>query len=198
MKTDYLDLWCCHQVSKLSEVDQIFGPKGSLEAFVKAKQQGKVRHFGFTGHHNPEVHQRMLAGFDGWETCQHPVNLVDPHYLSFIHDVLPKVRARGMGMLAMKSTAMGGIVRNQVATIDECLRFTWSQDIDTLVSGMETVSELENNVLLCKMFKPFTEAEQISLLRRTAGGPVGTKVENYKKSPTETAGYRPHRDGERA
>jgi hypothetical protein len=198
MKTDYLDLWCCHQVSKLSEVDQIFGPKGSLEAFVKAKQQGKVRHIGFTGHHNPEVHQRMLAGFDGWETCQHPVNLVDPHYLSFMHDVLPKVRARGMGMLAMKSNAIGGITANQVATIDECLRFTWSQDIDTLVSGMETVSELENNVLLCKMFKPYSKQEQISLLERTGTGPVGTKVERYKKAPTETAGYRPHRDGEPA
>jgi predicted aldo/keto reductase-like oxidoreductase len=198
MKTDYLDLWCCHQVSKLSEVDQIFGPKGSLEAFVKAKQQGKVRHIGFTGHHNPEVHQKMLAGFDGWETCQHPVNLVDPHYLSFIHNVLPKVRARGMGMLAMKSNAIGGITANQVATIDECLRFTWSQDVDTLVSGMETVSELENNVLLCKMFKPYTKQEQISLLNRTSSGPVGTKVESYKKAPTETAGYRHHRDGDLA
>jgi uncharacterized protein len=198
MKTDYLDLWCCHQVSRLSEVDQIFGPSGSLKAFVKAKEQGKVRHIGFTGHHNPEVHQKLLAGFNGWETCQHPVNLVDPHYLSFIHEVLPKVRARGMGMLAMKSNAMGGITTNQVATIDECLRFAWSQDIDTLVSGVETVSELENNVLACKMFKPYTKEEQISLLQRTSGGPTGTKVEAYKKAPTEAAGYRPHRDGERA
>jgi predicted aldo/keto reductase-like oxidoreductase len=108
------------------------------------------------------------------------------------------VRARGMGMLAMKSNAIGGITKNQVATIDECLRFTWSQDVDTIVSGMETVSELENNVLLCKMFKPYSKQEQISLLQRTAGGPIGTKVETYKKAPTETADYRPHRDGDRA
>ena len=196
MKTDYLDLWCCHQVSKMSEVDQILGPKGSLEAFVKAKQQGKVRHIGFTGHHNPEVHQRLLAAFEGWETVQHPVNLVDPHYLSFIDNVLPKVRARGLGMLAMKSNAMGGITGNGVATIPECLRFTWSHDIDTLVSGVETVRQLEQNVLACKTFQPMTRGEQVSLLERTKGGPVGVKVENYKKGVGEQAGNRAHRDGE--
>ena len=77
MKTDYLDLWQCHEVSRPDEVAQIFGPGGSLEAFVKAKEQGKVRHIGFTGHHNPEVHLALLRGFDGWETIQHPVNLID-------------------------------------------------------------------------------------------------------------------------
>lgn len=187
MKTDYLDLWCCHQVSKISEVDQILAPGGSLEAFVRAKEQGKVRHIGFTGHHNPDVHQRLLAAFDGWETVQHPVNLVDPHYLSFIDNVLPKVRAKGLGMLAMKSNAMGGIAENKVASIDECLRFTWSHDIDTLVSGMETVEQLEHNVAACKTFHRMTQQEQTTLLERTKAGPVGVKVERYKKSETEPA-----------
>ncbi len=198
MKTDYLDLWCCHQVSKMNEVDQILGPKGSLEAFVKAKQQGKVRHIGFTGHHNPDVHQRLLAAFDGWETVQHPVNLVDPHYLSFIDNVLPKVRAKGLGLLAMKSNAMGGITNNKVASVPECLRFTWSHDIDTLVSGVETVGQLEENVLACKTFRPMSGAEQSSLLERTRGGPIGVKVENYKKAVEEQEGYQAHRDGDPA
>lgn len=187
MKTDYLDLWCCHQVSKMSDVDQILGPKGSLQAFVDAKKQGKVRHIGFTGHHNPDVHLRLLNAFDGWETVQHPVNLVDPHYLSFINNVLPKVRAKGLGMLAMKSNAMGGIAKNQVATIAECLRFTWSHDIDTLVSGVETVAQLEENVLAAKTFKPMTKNEQISLLERTSSGPIGVKVESYKKKEGDPA-----------
>ena len=60
--------------------------------------------------------QRLLAGYDGWETVQHPVNLVDPHYLSFIQNVMPKVRTEGLGLLAMKSNAMGGIGKNQIAT----------------------------------------------------------------------------------
>ncbi|MDQ6676341.1 MAG: aldo/keto reductase [Acidobacteriota bacterium] len=182
MKTDYLDLWCCHQVSTMSEVDQILGPRGSLQAFVKAKEQGKVRHIGFTGHYDPEVHLRMLRSFDGWETVQHPVNLVDPYHLSFIGNVLPKVREKGLGMLAMKSNAMGGISEHHIAPISECLRFTWSQDIDTLVSGVETVQQLEENVLACKTFRKMTGPEMTTLLNRTKKGPVGAEVEKYKKA----------------
>ena len=197
MRTDHLDLWQCHEVTTHDEVDRIFAHGGALEAFVKAKQQGKVRHIGFTGHADPTVHQRMLAGFDGWETVQHPVNLVDPHYLSFIQNVLPKVRAKGLGLLAMKCNAMGGIGRNHIASYAECLRFTLSQDVDTVVSGATTVEELEQNVATVKAFHKMTPEEQAALLERTKKGPTGTRVEDYKKK--ETGGALPeHRDGDRA
>ncbi|MFN0105961.1 MAG: aldo/keto reductase [Bryobacteraceae bacterium] len=198
MNTDYLDLWACHEVARMDEVAQIFGPGGSLEAFVEAKKKGMVRHIGFTGHHDPEVHQALLKGFDGWETVQHPVNLIDPHYLSFIKNVLPQVRAKGLGLLAMKSNAIGGITKEKVATIQECLRYVWSHDVDTLVSGVETVAQLEENVLACKTFTKMSRTEISSLLERTAKGPIGVKVERYKK-PEKTAileYFHPHEDGE--
>ena len=197
MKTDYLDLWQCHEVATHKEVDQIFGPSGALEAFIKAKQQGKVRHIGFTGHHDPTVHQRLLDGFDGWETVQHPVNLIDPHYLSFINSVLPNIRKKGLGLIAMKSNAIGNITKHSIATIPECLRFAWSHDIDTLVSGVQTVEELEQNVAACKTFKPMSKNEKQTLLARTRQGPHGSKVETYKK-PESGASHRLHQDGELA
>ena len=186
MNTDYLDLWCCHEVARMDEVEKIFGPGGSLEAFVEAKKKGMVRHIGFTGHHDPEVHQALLKGFDGWETVQHPVNLIDPHYLSFIKDVLPKVRAKGLGLLAMKSNAIGEITKANIATIPECLRYTLSHDVDTLVSGVETVQQLEENVLTVKTFPKMSRDEVSTLLSRTAKGPIGSKIERYKK-PEKTA-----------
>ncbi len=182
MQTDYLDLWQCHQVSEMEEVDQILAPGGALEAFEAAKKDGKVRHIGFTGHRDPAVHLRLLNAYEGWETVQHPVNLIDPHYLSFTKTVLPKVREKGLGLLAMKSNAMGGISKAGIATIEECLRFTLSQDIDTMVSGVETVEQLEQNVLLCKTMEPMTEDEQRHILARTARGQIGAKIENYKRS----------------
>ena len=198
MNTDHLDLWQCHSVSTQEEVDQILAPKGSLEAFVKAKQQGKVLHIGFSGHHDPAVHQRLLNAFDGWETIQHPVNLVDPHYESFIRNVLPKARAKGLGCLAMKTNAMGGITKARVATIEECLRFAWSQPVDVVISGMQTVQQLEQNVLTCKTFQKMTDQEISELLARTRKGPVGTQVETYKKAPPGSAAHRVHEDGEPA
>lgn len=197
MRTDYLDLWQCHEVATHPEVDQILGPNGALEAFVQAKKQGKVRHIGFTGHHDPTVHERLMNAFDGWETVQCPVNLIDPHYLSFINTVLPKFRQKQLGIIAMKSNAIGEITKAKIATIPECLRFAWSHNIDTLVSGVETVQQLEQNVVACKTFQPMSKQEQASLLARTRQGPYGSKIERYKK-PEPGAFHRPHHDGEAA
>jgi aryl-alcohol dehydrogenase-like predicted oxidoreductase len=194
MKTDYLDLWQCHEVSTQAEVDKILGPDGALEAFVAAKKQGKARHIGFTGHADPAVHQRLLDAYEGWETVQHPVNVIDPHYLSFVNSVLPNIRRKGLGLLAMKSNAMGPITANGIATIRECLRFTWSQDVDTVVSGAETPEQLEENVAVLKTLQPMSKAEIAELLARTSKGPVGPKIEQYKRN-TGTAAAPIHRDG---
>ncbi len=182
MKTDYLDLWQCHEVSRMEEVERIFGPGGSLGAFVKAKEQGKVRHIGFTGHHDPQVHLALLKGYDGWETIQHPVNLIDKHYLSFIDNVLPKAREAGFGLIAMKTNAIGQITANHIATIPECLRFAMAQHTHVIVSGVETVEQLEENVATIKHDKPFTADEIKTLLSRTSQGPVGPDIERYKRA----------------
>jgi predicted aldo/keto reductase-like oxidoreductase len=198
MQTDYLDLWQCHEVTTHAEVDRIFSPGGALEAFVKAKQQGKVRHIGFTGHADPSVHQRLLEGFDGWETAQFPVNLIDRHYLSFIDTVLPLVRGKGLGVIGMKSNAIGEITAHRIASIPECLRYSWSQNIDTLVSGVETVGQLEENVLALKTFQPMSQQEQEALLARTGKGPTGPEVERYKRKKQGARARPAHADGDPA
>ena len=200
MKTDYLDLWQCHEVSRHEEVDQIFAPGGALEAFVKAKKEGKVRHIGFTGHADPSVHLRLLEGFEGWETVQCPVNLIDPHYLSFTYNVVPRVKQKGLGLLAMKSNGMGSIGKNNIAPIDECLRFTLSQEPDTVVSGPQTIAELEQNIRIVKAWQKFTPQEISQILERTRQGPVGSRIETYKKKEpwVAAAAYPSHQDGDAA
>ena len=96
----------------------------------------------------------------------------------------------------MKSNAIGNITKNKVANIEECLRFTWSQNIDTLVSGVETVEQLEQNVLTCKTFQPMSKDEVSALLARTKKGPHGSKVEEYKLPEQAGSGHRFHEDGE--
>lgn len=198
MKTDYLDLWQCHQVMEQKEVDQILGPKGSLEAFVQAKKEGKVRHIGFTGHRDPAVHKRMIESCTEWETVQMPINCIDPHYLSFITEIIPLARKRNMGIIGIKSNAMGAITKNNIAKIDECLRFCWSQDIDVQVSGAETVGQLENNVMVLKTMQKMTKQEISVMLHRTKQGKYGSKVEDYKKKENQAHARPLHRDGEPA
>ena len=198
MKTDYLDLWQCHEVVHHWEVDKILGPGGALESFVKAKKEGKVRHIGFTGHADPSVHLRLLESFDGWETIQHPVNLIDPHYLSFTYNVLPRAKQKGLGTLAMKANGMGSIGKNNIAPIEECLRFSLSQDPDAIVSGPETIEQLEQNIGVVKAWQKFSPQEISSILDRTRRGPIGSRIETYKKKEPwlAQAGLPAHRDGE--
>lgn len=196
MQTDYLDLWQCHEVVSMDEVEKILAPGGSLEAFVEAKKQGKVRHIGFTGHADPAVHQRLLASFDGWETVQHPVNLIDPHYLSFIENVLPKVKAKGCGRIAMKTNAIGNIKKGGIATIEECLRFAWTQEVDTVVSGVQTVQQLEENVATLKTLKKMSQTEITAILARTKQGAYGSKIETYKRKEDAAQAGPTHRDGD--
>ena len=200
MKTDYLDLWLCHQLSTHKEADQLLAPGGSLEAFVKAKEKGKARHIGFTGHADPGLLKRVLDAYDGWETVQHPVNLVDPHFNSFIVNFLPHARKKGLGVIAMKTNAIGGIAKHKIASINECLRFSLSQDVDVVVSGVETLDQLENNVAAIKTFKPMSKREVEAVLARTKKGPIGKGVEEYKTwTDPKGAHIHPlHRDGEDA
>ena len=134
------------------------GPTGSYEAFVKAKKAGKVRHIGFTGHHDPAVHMALLKGGEDWETIQHPVNLIDPHYLTF-RPVMQAAREKGLGLIAMKTNAIGHITENNgIATIPECLRYAMAKRPHAIVSGVETIEQLNENVATIKTAKAFTDA----------------------------------------
>jgi predicted aldo/keto reductase-like oxidoreductase len=76
------------------------------------------------------------------------------------------------------------------------LRFAWSHDIDTVVSGAETLGQLEENVAVLKTLRPMSRQEIASLLKRTGQGKFGPEIEQYKKKP-EAGSYPYHRDGDR-
>ena len=110
---------------------------------------------------------------------------------------LTQANVAGGTNLTVAYNAIGNITKNSIASIPECLRFSWSHDVDTLVSGVQTVEELEQNVLACKTFKPMSRKEKEVILARTKDGPHGSKVESYKK-PEAGARRRLHHDGEPA
>ena len=107
LQTDHLDVWQVHEVIYYNDPEKAYEPDGVLEALAAAKQQGKVRFVGFTGHKNP-VHpsrnaQSVAFTFD---TVQMPINPFDPSYRSFEQNVLPVAVQKGMAVFSMKS--MGG------------------------------------------------------------------------------------------
>lgn len=180
LQTDYLDLWQFHDLQTLEDVETIFNEGGAIDAALQAKKQGKILHVGFTGHRNPEAHVKAIQKYHHLiETVQMPVNLADPHYLSFVNLVIPEAIKHNIGILAMKTTANGVLLEDKVATIKECLHFAWNQPISTLVSGMDSVEQLKENVTFAKQFKKIPEKDQSKLLARTESS-GGIKTESYK------------------
>ncbi len=169
LKTDYLDLWQLHEVVWDDDPDWIFAPGGSAEALLTAKEQGKVRFIGFTGHKHPDIHRRMLAQGFPFDTVQMPLNVLDAHYRSFEHEILPLCQAQGIAVIAMKSLAGGHLMESGApVTPAEAIRYTMSLPVATVVSGMTSLADLEQNLTTARSFTPLTEPERAEILARSA------------------------------
>lgn len=122
------------------------GKEVPLEQPFRPKKKGNVLHVGFTGHRSPDSHVKAIQKYHHLiATVQLPVNLVYPHYLSFVRYVIPEAVKFDIGILAMKTVANGILLEDKVATIKECLYFAWNQTVSTLVSGMDSIEQLKEN-----------------------------------------------------
>jgi aryl-alcohol dehydrogenase-like predicted oxidoreductase len=165
MQTDHLDLWQVHDVRGEEELAEIFGPRGAIEAFSEAKQLGKTRFIGVTGHHDPSVIRTCIERFD-FDTVLMPVNAAEPAYKSFIDEVLPLAREKNMGIIGMKVYFRGFASKLPGYTgMGSFFRFALSQPVTNIVVGCDNVAQLEENVRFAESFAPMTEEEQKKLIR---------------------------------
>jgi predicted aldo/keto reductase-like oxidoreductase len=182
LQTDYLDLLQIHEVIRPDDPDRVFAPGGTMEALLAARQAGKIRHIGFTGHKDPAIHLKMLdMGFD-WDTVQMPLNCVDAHHLSFEARVLPVLVERQIGVLGMKPLAAGEAVRSGAATAEECLRYAMSLPTSVVITGCDSMPIVEQAIRVWQEFQPMTAEEMAALRHRTAAHGAGGALEGYKTS----------------
>jgi aryl-alcohol dehydrogenase-like predicted oxidoreductase len=165
MQTDHLDLWQVHDVREEEELEEIFGPRGAIEAFSEAKQLGKTRFIGVTGHHDPFIIRTCIERFD-FDTVLMPVNAAEPVYKSFQDEVLPLAREKNMGIIGMKVYFRGFASKLPGYTgMESFFRFALSQPVTNIVVGCDNVAQLEENVRFAESFSPMTEEEQKKLIR---------------------------------
>jgi aryl-alcohol dehydrogenase-like predicted oxidoreductase len=164
MKTDHLDLWQVHDVRTKEDVDEIFAPEGALEAFQEAKDKGLVRFLGVTGHHDPGILLRCIESFP-FDTVLIPVNPAEPGYKSFIAEVIPVAKEKGMGIIGMK-VYFRGLARRLpgVTSLEPFYRYALSQQITTAVIGCDDLRQLNENVGFAVSFKAMSGGEQRELV----------------------------------
>ena len=183
LQTEYLDLWMLHEVVWEEDPDRIFAPGGSAESLLKAKEQGKVRYIGFTGHKHPDIHRRMLSQGFPFDAVLMPLNVFDAHHASFEREILPICQEQGIAALAMKSFADGHLFRcGANITAEEALRYVMGLPVATVVSGMDSLAVLEQNLAIAQSFEPLSETERADLLERSRPFAEGGRHEPFKSS----------------
>ena len=134
-----------------------------MEAFIEARTAGKIRYIGFTGHKDPHVHLYMLSkarerGFR-FDAVQMPLNVMDAHFRSFQTHVLPVLVKENIGVLGMKSMGSGVILKSKVVTPIECLHYALSLPTAVVITGIDSMTILEQALEAVRMFEPLTRQE---------------------------------------
>lgn len=139
LQTDHFDLYQLHALKTREDVERVFGPKGAIEVFLKAKQEGKVRFIGFSAH-SEEAALLTMEKYD-FDTILFPINFVCWYQGNFGPRVVNQAEEKKMGILAIKALAHTRIPKGEEKpykklwykpieddeTANLALRFTLSQ-----------------------------------------------------------------------
>jgi predicted aldo/keto reductase-like oxidoreductase len=180
LRTDVIDVWQFHSIERIEDPDWVFAPHGAIEAVELAKRQGKVRFVGFTGHKHPDIHLKMLAQSYEWDTIQMPLNILDAHFRSFAHSVLPEAARRNLGIVGMKPLAFQGAL--QVAGAIECLHYAMSLPVGTTITGCETEERVDQALVAARTFRPLDPAAMEALLVRSKEFGSSGEGEPFKRT----------------
>ena len=181
LRTNYVDLLQIHHLDDHDEVDAVLRPDGAVAMAEEARAQGLARYIGITGHTDPDVLLRALAGHRtrrGFDSILLALNPADVHRLSFQDRLLPYADQAGIGIVAMKVFASGEVF-GPIRSAEDALGYVWSLPVDLAIVGIDNIAQLERNAALATAFRPMapdrmaaleaatrTDEERINFYRR--------------------------------
>ena len=184
LKVDHIDLLQHHEVIRFDDPDRIFNEGGAMEAVVAAKQAGKIRFIGFTGHKDPHIHLYMMKVAQGhgfhFDTVQMPVNIMDAHFRSFSQLVVPEALQQRIAVLGMKSFGDGIILKSGAVQPLDCLHYSLNLPISVLITGIDSKMLLDQAFAAVKSFQPMDEASVATLIAKTEQVAMNGKYELFK------------------
>jgi aryl-alcohol dehydrogenase-like predicted oxidoreductase len=186
LQTDTIDLIQYHENIRLEDPDRFFAADGPLEALMAAKKAGKIRYIGFTGHKDPVVHGRMLDVAEAhgflFDACQMPLNVMDAHFRSFEHHVLPRLVQQGIAVLGMKPMGDGLLLKSGTVTAVECLHYALNLPTSVVITGCESLDRLDQALEAVRTFRPLSRAQVERILQKTKAAAMTGHYELFKTS----------------
>jgi len=184
LQMDHIDLVQHHEILRYEDPHRIFDENGANAALLEARDAGKIRYIGFTGHKDPRIHLYMLEvaaeyGFT-FDAVQMPLNVMDAHYRSFEKMVLPELVKQDIGVLAMKTLANGMILKSKTVSAIECLQYAMNLPTSVVITGCESMENLEQALTAARTFQPMSEEQVKNLLSKTAQAASRGEYELFK------------------
>jgi aryl-alcohol dehydrogenase-like predicted oxidoreductase len=160
LQTDYVDEWRLHNVYDYARLDEFTGKGGALETAVKARDEGLVRYISISGHTDPQILVEALNRFP-FDSALIAVSALDHFILSFAEEFLPVANAKGVATIGMKVLGLGSLTHE----VERSLRYAFSLPVSTVIVGMESMAQLEQNLAIAEAFTPLTDEERLSFFK---------------------------------
>ena len=194
LKTDYLDLWMLHNVSG-NDAEDAYKQDGAIEAMELAKQQGKIRYTGFTGHTETKVHIDLIKGGYAWDATLMPVSIVGAlKSRAFEREVMPLCEEKQIAVLGMKG--FGGSRRTQLhsqTNVQEVLQYSLSYpQVCTHVVGIDKLEYVEQ-AIVASSAQPWTPDQRSAYAQADARPGTSTHAASLMAGKYYEAGCSHHR-----
>jgi len=160
LQTDHVDEWRLHNVYDYARLDAFTGPGGALEAAIQARDEGLVRHISISGHTDPQILVEALDRFP-FDSALIAVSALDHFILSFAEEFLPIANAKGVATIGMKVLGLGSLTHE----VERSLRYAFGLPVSTVIVGMETMEQLEQNLAIAESFEPLSDVERLAFFR---------------------------------
>jgi len=180
LKTDHFDLYQMHAIFTPEEVQKAFGPGGAIETFLKAKEEGKVRFFGFSAHTTKGALEALKAY--PFDTVMFPISFAEYFQFGFGKPVLEEAGRRGTVVVGMKALYGGawleGVERTRkwwyrtVEKDDEvalAIRFTLSQPGVVAAVPPSFIDLTDKAITAAQAFQSISETELTKLREMSVG-----------------------------
>ncbi len=185
LQTDRLDLWMFHECNYDNDPDWIF-ERGAMRAAIEAREAGKVRYIGFTGHKDPRIHTKMLGKPFAWDASLMPINVMDAQYRSFLNEVVPVCHEMGAAAIGMKGFGggwpNGRILERMGLDPAVLLAFNLSQPVVSQVVGIRNLEQLKTAVGVARGFSGMPEEEQTALMESVRTEAGDGRYETFKST----------------
>ncbi len=153
LQTDYIDIYQCHNIANENDLAKALADGGAVAGLVTARKAGKIRHIGLSGH-KPGIVKKALSAFP-FATIQIPCNFMETDSLA---ELIPLAKKRHVGVIAMKPIGGGNIKE-----INLNFRFIFNRGIDVAIPGMDSATQIAENIAALADLSPLSEAETASL-----------------------------------